>query len=859
MDKDTFPKDLAALPNWVCWRLEKDKKSGRDMKVPYSPYDTKRASASNPATWGSLSEAQTCAEKYLFSGIGFMFTEKSGIVGVDIDHCLADGKPNGIAADILSQLPPTYIEISPSGTGLHIFLKGTLPPGGNRNSKLGVEMYSSSRYFTVTGKTFEKSADSIGEDNGALEYIHRKYIAQSKQNRQKPRENQPNSSLSDDEIVSLAQASKDSEAFTSLWQGNWQEKYKSQSEADFALCRKLAFWTRRNMEQIDRLFRKSGLFREKWEVRHSAGGATYGEQTVSNACAVTSQIYSPPAAKPPPEIFEQGGSYYRRRGEKIYRITNFVVEPIEMITADEEAQLACNLISDIGETLKMTFLTSDFATTAKFEGILCKNTIAVSFLGGEGDLKLFKIYLYSLEWKKQRGVRALGIYPRKKSLVFVDTGGAVASGGKPVTGIIQMSRYKNLESSILSAPFLDLDGLRLLASHLLSYNEPAKTVPILAWCAACFIKPHLRRIGIKFPHLFLIGEAGSGKSNTLERVILPVFSMPKVKAASQVTAFALMKESNSSNIFPQAFDEFKPSKLDKIRMNCLYNHFRDSYDWHEGVRGQADQSVITYDLLAPIVVAGEESADESAIRERSVELLFSKKDLKEPGCRESFVWLSANGKLLHSLGRSLLDTSLSTMPTEVDKWFDEGKSFFAGELPLRVFDNLCCLYCGLCLLAKLCGTLGMGWHEVFPLDRESCTRHIEFGAKEYLLDGGTNNKSIVEQTFEVMSRMPLKLGIDYAFENNREFLCIWLSGVYDRYTRYRRDCAIVGEVLTYPQFRKQLEHSEFFIDKNKPKRLGEEVRKVWVVSFAALSKRCDISGFIREVPEPEPEAPPPVP
>jgi len=46
-----------------------------------------------------------------------------------------------------------------------------------------------------------------------------------------------------------------------------------------------------------------------------------------------------------------------------------------------------------------------------------------------------------------------------------------------------------------------------------------------------------------------------------------------------------------------------------------------------------------------------------------------------------------------------------------------------------------------------------------------------------------------------------------------------------------------------------LELSEFFADKNKSKRMGEEVRKVWVVDFVGLSKSCDVSGFIREVPE----------
>ena len=44
-----------------------------------------------------------------------------------------------------------------------------------------------------------------------------------------------------------------------------------------ALCMKLAFWSGQDKEQMDRIFRTSGLFREKWDQKHHADGATYGE------------------------------------------------------------------------------------------------------------------------------------------------------------------------------------------------------------------------------------------------------------------------------------------------------------------------------------------------------------------------------------------------------------------------------------------------------------------------------------------------------------------------------------------------------------------------------------------------------
>lgn len=844
MEKPNFPHELAVLKQWVCWRLEPDS-SGRDAKVPYCPLSGKRASSGTPANWGTLSEAQLACDKYNYSGVGFMFTTESGIVGVDIDHCLdADGKPNETASAILSRIPHTYVEISPSGTGLHIFLYGAIPPGGNKNSKTGVEMYAHHRYFTMTGRRYSDCADIIAVDNGALEYIHETFIKTDRKKAAKSR-NAPTIKLSDQELLDLAQKSKDKDRFGQLWQGDWSGQYKSQSEADFALCCKLAFWSGRNNEQIDRLFRQSGLFREKWDAPHHASGESYGESTVRRACETTDQCYSPP---PKPEeddtgIFEHNGRYYRARGDKVYPLTNFIIQPIEMITAEEDTQLTCDLVTTHGKIFRQTLMTSDFSNLQKFKNVLNKKTISLSYLGSESELELLKIHISDLDWVMKRGVKALGIYPRKKQLVFVSPAGAVAPGGKAVTDMLQLERFQVIESDILKYSLLDHDGMLQLGQWLMSYNEPAKAIPILAWVSGCFIKPHLRRLGIKFPHLFLIGEAGSGKSNTLERVILPVFSRTKVCAASQVTPFSIMKEGASSNIIPQALDEFKPSKLDKIRLNTLYNHFRDSYDWHEGIRGRADQSFVLYDLLAPIVVAGEESADETAIRERSIELLFSKRDLKTPGHKEAFAQLSAHGELLGSFGRSLLDAALQSKPSVIRSWYDEGMSLFSGTLPTRITSNLCCAYCGLCLAARVCNAVELPWDDVFPFDHEACAQQLEYSATEYLLDGGAHNKSVVEQTFEVLARMKLAEGKDYAFENNGQFLCLCLSSVYDRYTRYRKDYAVGGEILSYAQFRKQLEHCEFFVAKNKSKRMGDEVRKIWVVDFEVLQRICDVSGF----------------
>lgn len=492
-------------------------------------------------------------------------------------------------------------------------------------------------------------------------------------------------------------------------------------------------------------------------------------------------------------------------------------------------------------------MANDFQGLPRLKNILTKKTIALSFLGGEGDLELFKMFVSGLSWQIKRGVKALGIYPiGKGKLAFVSTKGAVGAGGVTINTILQLDKHKNIESNILAVPMMTKEQLIPFGKHILSHNIYTRTVPLLAWCAACFIKPHLKRKNIKFPHLFLVGERGGGKSTNLERIAMPLFSVTNKQGAKRVSQFTLMRDANSSNIIPQFIDEMKPSTLDQKQINILYNHYRDAYDWNEGVRGRADQTQVKYDMLCPIASAGEESADESAIRERSIEILYSKKDIKGKEVGEAFNWVINNETVIRSFGRSLLDVALQVTSAEAFKWHDEGKTLFSADLPSRIKDNLCCLYAGICLIGRLCQQLGTSFDEVFPIGHEACTSNIEAAAREYLLDDSTYNKGAVEEAFEVFARMKLKKGEDFYFDNNGEFLCLWLYNFYDRYTRYRRDYAITGECLKYKAFCKQLNLTDFLVRGGQLIRFPSGERRIWTVNFVKLSAACDVSGFLKD-------------
>jgi len=94
--------------------------------------------------------------------------------------------------------------------------------------------------------------------------------------------------LDDDALLQKAFDARNGDAFGRLWSGDWGD-YPSHSEADLALCSHLAFWTGRDAERANRLFRASGLFRPKWDEKH--GKETYGEMTIQRAIEVTTETY----------------------------------------------------------------------------------------------------------------------------------------------------------------------------------------------------------------------------------------------------------------------------------------------------------------------------------------------------------------------------------------------------------------------------------------------------------------------------------------------------------------------------------------------------------------------------------------
>src|SRR5262249_19946034 len=292
---DNIPDELKACPQWLVWRYEDHGKPKPD-KVPYDPRTGQKAKPNDPQTWGTYEEAVAAYQRGGYDGIGFGFSEADPYTGVDLDGGCRDphtGQLEAWAGAIVEQLD-SYTEASPSGTGVHIIAKATLPPEGRRKGK--IEMYDSGRFFTVTGEHIGGTPPAIEERAAEVGALHAEIFGQQQEESRQPAHldnggaNGHTNPLPDEELIQRAKCAKNGELFTRLWSGD-TTGYASQSEADLALCNLLTFWCGNDPGRIDRLFRQSGLYRKKWDEKHFSNGQTYGEATITTAVASVREFY----------------------------------------------------------------------------------------------------------------------------------------------------------------------------------------------------------------------------------------------------------------------------------------------------------------------------------------------------------------------------------------------------------------------------------------------------------------------------------------------------------------------------------------------------------------------------------------
>lgn len=282
-----IPEEMKALKQWCLWKLVHKIGRPKPTKIPLDIIGEGTSGTTAANTFEAVIETLE-AHPGRFDGIGFSLQEHDNLIAIDYDSILNDAGEI-IDSDIQTEIERlnSYTEISPSGKGLHVFVKGTRAPDMKAGKRRGCrELYFFDRYLTITGRLWKNSTPIIREiEPELLKEIYRKVDPPKEQIQTQPAA-APAIELEDYDLLNrIRNNSRTRNLFAGSTSG-----YNSPSEADAALCCHLAFYTR-DPYQIDRLFRMSGLMRPKWNERR--GQITYGQLTVQNALKTQTKTYDP--------------------------------------------------------------------------------------------------------------------------------------------------------------------------------------------------------------------------------------------------------------------------------------------------------------------------------------------------------------------------------------------------------------------------------------------------------------------------------------------------------------------------------------------------------------------------------------
>lgn len=251
------PAELKRIPHWITWRLEE--RAGRPTKLPYRPDGQGLASVTDPMTWGRARQAWSLFHDAdgAYSGLGFVLTSEDPYCGIDLDHCRdpETGVVEDWAMEIVRRFD-SYTEVTPSQSGLRIWIRGVLP--GTHNRKGHVELYDHDRYFTVTGQTLEGAPEVIEDRQAELDAFYAELFPAPAKVLPLPV-----SGLTAYDVQQKARSARNGAKFDRLMRGDTSD-YGSGSEADLALAAMVAFWST-DPGVIEQVLRASALWDEKWE------------------------------------------------------------------------------------------------------------------------------------------------------------------------------------------------------------------------------------------------------------------------------------------------------------------------------------------------------------------------------------------------------------------------------------------------------------------------------------------------------------------------------------------------------------------------------------------------------------------
>lgn len=281
-----IPLTMKKLNNWVYWKkLERD---GKTTKIPVNVLTGNNAMSNNPKTWVSYDTATSMKNDYV-NGLGFMLPLDESITMIDLDHCIDGDRISDFAQNVLSRFKDTFVEVSQSGSGLHIYVKGKIKRSIKNKQ---IEIYSKTRFCATTGNALQ--CFDLAEHQAELDLLYQKY------GKEEPKHEVITSvsEMTIQDIMQVIRSSKNADKFNYYFNNG-----EANSENTLGLCSILAFYCGNDKRKIKDIFRMSNLMRDKCDSRR--GNQTWLDYVIDEAVKSNTQIYEPKKEYIEPPIKER--------------------------------------------------------------------------------------------------------------------------------------------------------------------------------------------------------------------------------------------------------------------------------------------------------------------------------------------------------------------------------------------------------------------------------------------------------------------------------------------------------------------------------------------------------------------------
>ena len=541
-------------------------------------------------------------------------------------------------------------------------------------------------------------------------------------------------------------------------------------------------------------------------------------------------------------VVEQDGIYARIKDNlELNPISNFTMKIVGQVRGDKWTTYDIDIHAQDGTVVRQLFSSHELCKLSQFKDRLSLLGLPLSFQGKQADLEDVRLMMAGKQFEQKQGVDHIGIMWADDEAVFLSHDRCIKANGTEYKGFVVSKYAVDVCTDLLEFDPISTEELEEIVDPLFGFNSLPITATVMGYIGSCFLRPLLKKIGIKHGSLLLIGESGSGKSTTLDEVIRPLLGCGTSFSAAHITEASLWNGISSSNTIPFIVEEYKPDKLSKQTINMICNTLRTNYDQTLMRKCSGSNSIVEKQLRAPLILVGESQPSETAIRERCLQVLFSKDILEErPEYKDCITVLRRRPLLLHKLGRSMLQMALTIDLDTLKSWHAglmSDAAEFEGCWPERIRNSYANGMLGIELLEAVCESHGQYLPDLIGINPKQFGDALKIAIQEYLLQGKNHNRSIVEEGLAVMfGDMSLVAGKDYKYLNNGTELAIDLNGVYDSFTRLvrGRGCAGQIELLPKSQFEQQLKLKRFYKESRTVSMNGRQKKRCIILDAALL-------------------------